>query len=490
MPYLCVILHKASLLLKKIYLLVLKAYLGPLVMTFFIALFILLMQFLWKYVDDLVGKGLQWYIIAKLLFYASSTFVPLALPLAILLSSLMTFGNLGEKYELVAMKAAGISLKKVMFPLVVLSIGISMLAFYFSNNILPLANLKFHSILYDVREQKLALNIKEGLFYNGIDGYVIRVGKKDDDGKTVRNIKIYDHTQRQGNTSFTMAEWGTMEMTPDNKYLLFNLYNGTNYQERVDQKNYNTNRYFQRTSFKEDFRRFDLSAFALNRTDENFFKKHYQMLNLAQLRYFEDSLSWRIGQKKEEMVGTVKGSYYYLGQTDKKLLSSPETKLLAGKEFLDNFTPAERRRIIDFALESVSGVKENLKTTISDIEARERTMHRYEIEVQRKFTLSLACLILFFVGAPLGAIVRKGGFGLPVVFSGLFFVLYHIISMTGEKFSREGVLPAYIGMWIASASFLPIGIFLTYKAATDSPIFDADSWRKTFRKITLIFTRR
>ncbi|MCX6271389.1 MAG: LptF/LptG family permease [Bacteroidetes bacterium] len=469
--------------MKKIYILVLKAYLGPLVMTFFIALFILLMQFLWKYVDDLVGKGLEWYVIAELLFYASSTFVPLALPLAILLSSLMTFGNLGEHYELVAIKAAGISLKTVMKPLVVLSLMISLLAFYFSNNILPIANLKFHSILYDVREQKLALNIKEGIFYDGIDGYVIRVGKKEKDGRTVRNIKIYDHSERQGNTNLTIAEWGTMDLTPDKKYLIFRLFNGENYTERTDQRNYSRNRPFQRTHFKEDFRRFDLSAFAMSRTKEDFFKKHYQMLNLSQLEHYQDSIQDKVDKRKNEFVHAILGSYFFFSTIDTNTHYRFDTVKSLHADFLSNFPLADKRRILDNAIEAATTTKESVKMHLNDVDARTHILYRYEIEIQRKFTLSLACLLLFFLGAPLGAIVRKGGFGLPVVFSVLLFVIYHILSMTGEKFSREGVLPAYEGMWIASLVFLPVGVFLTLKATTDSPLLDADAWRKLFRKI-------
>lgn len=470
--------------MKKIYILVLRSYLGPLIMTFFIALFILLMQFVWKYIDDLVGKGLEWYVIAQLLFYASSTFVPLALPLAILLSSLMTFGNLGEHYELVAIKAAGISLRKVMTPLVVVAVLISLIAFYFSNNILPIANLKFHSILYDVREQKLALNIKEGLFYDGLDGYVIRVGKKEKDGKTIRNIKIYDHSQRQGNTNLTIAEWGVMEMTADKKFMLLTLYNGYNYQERTDQRNYYKNRQFQRTHFKEEFRRFDLSAFAMNRTNEDFFKKHYQMLNLNQLKHVEDSIQGKINKREVDLGRMIVGTYYYFTNIDTNTNPQWDTARPLKARFLANFTPSQQRAIIDEAIETATANRENIKSQFNDIDARTKTLYKYEIEVQRKFTLSLACFILFFIGAPLGAIIRKGGFGLPVVFSVLFFVIYHVLSMTGEKFSKEGVLPASKGMWIASLVFLPIGIFLTLKATTDSPLMDADNWRKMYRRIT------
>lgn len=468
--------------MKKIHLLVLKAYLGPLVMTFFIAIFILLMQFLWKYVDDLVGKGLEWYIIAKLLVYASSTFVPLALPLAILLSSLMTFGNLGEHYELVAIKAAGISLKKVMAPLVVLSLLISGIAFYFSNNILPFANLKFHAILYDVREQKLALNIKEGIFYDGIDGYVIRVGKKEPDGKTIRNIKIYDHTARMGNINVTSAEWGIMQLTDDKKSLIFTLYNGINYQEKTDQQNYSRRKPFQRTQFKENQQRFDLSAFAMSRTNEDLFRSHYQMLNLKQLHNAEDSLSGKISQRKAEMREQIWRSYFHLNRKDSLLKYNPDTLETLHPDFLAGFPEGDRFRILESAVNNARNTKENLGFFKTEIDQRSEKLFRYEIEVQRKFTLSLACLILFFIGAPLGAIIRKGGFGLPVVFSVAFFVVFHILSITGEKFCREGVLPAWQGMWIASLVFLPIGIFLTLKATSDSPLVDSDAWKKTIQK--------
>ena len=246
--------------MKKLDWFILKSYLGPLVMTFFIALFILLMQFLWKYIDDLVGKGLEWYVIMKLLFFASSTFVPMALPLAILLSSLMTFGNLGEHYELVTMKAAGVSLFRIMRSLVLVSILISGLAFYFSNIILPKANLKFLSLLFDVREKKLAFNLREGVFYNGIDGFVIRVGKKDADGNTIRDVMVYDHTKHMGNVSMTVAEWGKMELSADKRYLVFKLNNGYNYEERIDLRRNEITRPFQRTKFTEQNQMFDLSG--------------------------------------------------------------------------------------------------------------------------------------------------------------------------------------------------------------------------------------
>lgn len=468
--------------MKKIYILVLKSYIGPLVITFFIAVFILLMQFLWLHVDDMVGKGLEWYIIAKLMFYASATFVPLALPLSVLLSSLMTFGNMGEHYELVAMKAAGISLRRIMLPLIILSFGLSLLTFYFSNNVLPFANLKFRTILYEVRQSKLSLNIKEGIFYDGMEGYVIRIGKKDKDGKTIRNVKIYDHSQRQGNVNLTMAESGTMELTKDKKYLMFRLFNGTNYLEKTDQKNYFRKRQFQRTNFREESRRFDLSSFSMAQTNEDLFKSHYSMLNLKQLIHFEDSVVQQLDQKRTEITMAAGDSYYYL-RNHFKGKPSADTSAPLKADFLSNFTAAQAKTFINQALVSARNLKEVIISQEEELDVREKRLHRYQIEIQRKFTLSFACMILFFVGAPLGAIIRKGGFGLPVVIAVIFFVIYHVLSMTSEKFSREGVLPAWQGMWIASLVFLPIGIILTIKATTDAPIMDADAWKKRFKKV-------
>lgn len=471
-----------QLKLKKIHFLVMKSYIGPLVLTFFIALFILLMQFLWKYVDDLVGKGLEWYIIAELLFYASATFVPLALPLAILLASLMTFGNLGEHYELVAMKSSGLSLRKIMMPLMGLSILISIGAFYFSNNILPRANLKFHSILYDVRKQRLSLNIKEGVFYKGIDGFVIRVAHKDEDGITLRDIMIYDHRGGVGNTNVTLAEYGTMEISPDQKSLSFTLYNGNNYSEDTEGRKKYKSRPFRRTSFSKQTRRFGLAGFELNRTDESLFRNNYHMFNIRQLAQSRDSLEVELKERNAEVTRTLIAGFNHFALTD--TLATDYAVPLEGKPIdtlLAAYDVEMKGRILESALSAARNTKERIRAIAMDQEYRERKIRKHEVEFHRKFTLSFACLILFFIGAPLGAIIRKGGLGMPVVVSVLMFVVYHISSMMGEKFAKELVIPAWQGMWLASAIFLPLGAFLTLKATTDAPLLDADHWRKIIR---------
>lgn len=442
------------------------------------------MQFLWKYIDDLVGKGLEWYVITELLFYASSTFVPLALPLAILLSSLMTFGNLGEHYELVAMKAAGISLRKIMMPLIVLSVIVSLIAFYFSNNVLPIANLKFKSLLYDIRQQKLALDIKEGIFYTGLDGFIIRVEKKDkDNNNMIRDIMIYDHRQKKGNTNLTVADSGSMELTSDGMNLIFTLYNGYNYQEKTDQRGYKKTNPYQRTKFREELRKFNLMDFELSRTNEDLFKNNYSMLNLRQLKNAEDSLITHLNKRKEKIPVSMKKNFYFYNRIDSAKQATFSTDKLYTTNLLESKTKHEKIKIIDEATNRCRRVRENLSFNKKDFENRNKLIFRHQAEWHRKFTLSFACFVLFFIGAPLGAIIRKGGLGLPVVVSVLFFVLFHIISITGEKSVKSGVIDANIGMWIAPVVLLPLGIFLTYKATTDSPLLDADAWTKFFKKV-------
>jgi lipopolysaccharide export system permease protein len=472
--------------MKKLDLFILKSYLGPLIMTFFISLFILLMQFVWKYIDDLVGKGLEWYIIVKLLFLASITFVPLALPLSILLSSLMMFGNLGEHYELVAVKSAGISLNRIMRSLIIVSILISGLAFYFSNVVLPVANLKFLSLLFDVREKKLAFNIKEGVFYNGIEGYVIRVGKKDQDGNTIRDVMIYDHVKHRGNASVTLAEWGKMELTPDKRFLVFRLYNGINYEERIDLRDAARRRPFQRTKFNEQFQSFDLSGFQLTRTDEKLFKSNYEMLNTTQLLVKIDSIKKSLLKDDLAYQKSLIRNFQSLAQYSDSANSLRKKDTIPNKinaVVLSNFRPAERTGIIESAKNAAVYVKESLANNKENTYIKSKLLHKHEIVYHKKFTFSIACFLLFFIGAPFGAIIRKGGLGLPAVISTIFFVLFWILSFIGEKYAVEGVLPAYQGMWIAPAVLLPIGIFLTYKATVDASILDIDSWIRFFNKL-------
>lgn len=468
----------------------LKSYFGPFIFTFFIALFILLLQFLWKYVDDLVGKGLEWYVIARLMFYASSTFVPLALPLAILLSSIMTFGNLGENYELVAMKAAGISLRKAMKPLVYVAVLTSIAAFLFSNYVLPVANLKFGALLYDIRQQKLAFDLTEGVFEHDLSNYVIRIGKKAKDNKTIYDVQIYDHTARKGNVKVTTAKRGIMELTPDKKNVIFILYDGYTYSEIIDQKRNEDTRPFERMKFSKEELIFDLSEFKLSRTNEQLFKSHYSMLNIKQLDQSIDSLSKYKIKRMDFFKKRFLRNNNFLGKNDTlidTLLARPDTLLVDTLSYplLTNFDKETQLVIIQDALEKARNAKESAYNYGTELEGRELILVKHEVAWHQKFRLSFACLIFFFIGAPLGAIIRKGGLGLPVVASVLVFVLYHVVTMMGEKAVKTGEMDVITGIWMSTFIILPMGLFLTYKATTDAPLLDAESWKKIMERYNL-----
>jgi len=472
--------------LKKVDWFVLRSYVGPLLMTFFVALFVLLMQFLWLYVDDLVGKGLELNVLGQLLFYASSTFVPMALPLAILLSSLMTFGNLGEHYELVALKASGISLKRIMRPLIILSILISIFAFVFSNYVLPVANLKFRSLLYDVQQKKLAFKVKEGIFNKDLGDYTLRIGSRADDGATIYDVMIYDHSDRNGNTKVTVAKSGTMKQTATGDAIEFTLFNGYNYEEKTDQKNHRITRPFQTTEFDKEQIRFSIDN-GMNRTNENLFKHSYHMMDLKQLSKSKDSLNKLLTIRESDYGKSLMRKYKHYYKIDSAKLArkmqSDTTHISHYTSIIFDINLKKREKIIEDALDRGRNISESVSNMNKEVVNRKSVIRKHDIAYHKKFTLSIACLILFFVGAPLGAIIRKGGLGLPVIMSTIFFIAYHILTMTGERAVKAGSLNLWVGVWMASAVFLPIGIFLTYKATSDAPLFDADTYNRFFEKI-------
>jgi lipopolysaccharide export system permease protein len=475
--------------MKRLHKYMLKSYLGPFFMTFVIALFILLMQFLWKYVDDLVGKGLGLVVILRLMFYASATFVPLALPLAVLLSSLMTFGNLGEHYELVSIKSSGISLQKAMQPLIILAVIISISAFLFSNYVFPVANLKFGSLLYDVRQKKLAFNLNEGVFDNELNGYVIRAGRKAKDNKTIYDVMIYDHTSRMGDVKVTVAKKGIMELSPNQKHLVISLFNGYNYIEVVNERGYRKTHPFEEIKFKKQILSFDLSQLDLTHTNESLFKNNYSMLNIQQLNHAIDSLTLFVKERKLAFQVNSLRSFNLL--KPKKKAAGRQRKIVQKAAnpppilypFLKNFNKDAQNQILGYAQRRARNAKDNVLFHVNRIvKPKDQLIIRHEIVWNQKFKLSLACLIFFFIGAPLGAIIRKGGLGLPVVISVIFFVIYHVVSVTGEKAARTGEMSVVFGVWLSTLVILPLGMFLTYKATSDSPLMDTESWRKYFEK--------
>lgn len=442
------------------------------------------MQFLWKYIEDLVGKGLELSVIVELFVYASASLVSMALPLAILLSSIMTFGNLGENYELVSMKSAGISLQRIMRPLIGFCIGLSALAFYFSNNVLPMANLKFKSLLFDVMHQKPAMDFKPGVFYKGIEGFVIRISGKEKDGQTLRDVMIYDHREQGGNEKVISAKTGKISMSEDGRYLIFNLYDGYQYDEQKGRTNP-----LARSEFKEHTMNFDLSGFSFSRTDEDLFKDNQQMLNINQLGNSLDSLNKVYSSRQSDYKTSMSTRLQLVSDTvyKKKAFSKalPDT---VSFNAIEGLTDNEKRHVYQTATNLTRAAKTYALSMGEELKSRRKKIALHNIEWHRKFVLSISCLILFFIGAPMGAIIRKGGLGMPVVVSVVFFLVYHISGLTGEKMVKEGALIPGIGMWLSTFVLAPIGAFLTYKSTTDSMILDATFYSKLFEPIAKLFS--
>jgi lipopolysaccharide export system permease protein len=480
--------------IKKFDWLLVKSFIGPFVLTFFIALFVLVMQFLWKYVDDLVGKGLSTWILAELLFYASARLVPMALPLAVLLASIMTFGDLGEHMELTAAKSAGISLQRMMRPLVVTVFFISIFAFFFSNNLLPLANLKFSALLYDIRHQKPTVAIKEGIFYNEIDGFNLRVAKKGDDGLSLYNVLIYDHTSGQGDDHIITAEKGKMTQDEKGMALTLTLENGEQYKELTPKSPDKQNYEMYHTSFRSWEKKFDLSRFKLTRTDENFFKDVKQMMSYSQLVHQIDTINIDKHNLAKGLHNYVVPYYGYSRTGMDTLKVMPKvgpvnfsTDFKNSGDMLRTFDKAQKNSIMERALAQARNIKNYANIVVKQLEFKDTDIVQHMIEVYRKFTLSIACLVLFLIGAPLGSIIRKGGLGWPLFWSVLFFILYHVTSIIGEKMAEKLVVGTFIGMWLATFILLPIGTFLTYKAANDSPLFNIDFYTGIFSFFKKIF---
>jgi lipopolysaccharide export system permease protein len=465
-------------------------------MTFFIVVFVLLMQFLWKYVDDLVGKGLDFSVLVEMLFYASFALLPYAFPLAILLASIMTFGELGENYELVAMKSSGISLFRIMKPLIAIAVFVTLIAFYFSNNILPNTNLRFTTLLWSVKQQRPELILQEGVFTNEMDGYSIKVGRKDKKTNMLYDLLIYDHTNNKSNESVTVADSGYLKITEDKKFMVMNLYNGVNYVEeppdsRRDQKTYP----YRRNMFDEQTIRVKVKNFDFNRRDESIFKNTYRMLNISQLKLMEDTLNNEYYARLQSYIvqinlnSAINKKLYNLTVRHDSLkrnftVIEPDT-LIKFDEYIAGADSWVKAEIVSSAISSARNNMQNLNMFQGQFNENKKTINKYEMERHRKFTLSIAVVIFFFIGAPLGAIIRKGGMGMPVVVSILLFIAYYIVSMTGEKSAREDVWEMVGGMWFSSFIFLPIGVWLTFKAATDSAVMSADTYVKWFNKIGL-----
>ncbi len=503
--------------LKRLYSFMLQTFLPLFLMTFGICLFIVLMQFLWRYIDDMVGKGLGIPVLAEMLMYAALSLVPMALPLAILLSSLMTFGNLGERLELLAMKAAGVSLIRIMRPLLVTIGIISIGAFFFQNYIMPLAQVKLYSLLWSMRQTSPELDIQEGVFSSDITGFNVYVKHKDTKTGLLKDLMIYDYSKGFNNASVIVADSGRLKVSEDKLFLILSLFNGESFGNIGNQTTttgIKTAVPYRRETFgtRDVLIELDMN-FA--QTDESFMQNSFMGKNIRDLQTSIDSMSTKLDSVRFVNSKSVYENSY------KRSLNKPERPLAENKLTEEksvnklekpviriNFdslylaeTPDKRATIISRAKSSLEGMKADYFFRAATIGDESYKVRRHLTEWHKKFTLSFACIVFFFIGAPLGAIIRKGGLGMPVVISVILFIIYYIIDNIGFKMARDGVWPAWQGMWLSSIVLSPLGIFLTYKAVHDSTILNADTYlnalknligrksgRKIERKEVIIYT--
>lgn len=468
---------------KKIDKLVVKAFIGPFVATFFITLLVLVLQFFWLYIDDFVGKGLGTEIILEFIWYQSAVLVPLALPLAILLSSLMTFGNLGESFELVAIKSAGISLLRFMRPLFFVTLFVCGVAFLFSNYIIPVANLKSRTLLSDIVYAKPAFDLKEGVFYDKISGFAIKIGKKEANDSIIKDIIVYE----QGNSlqdNFIIAKSGVMRVTNDKRFLEFNLKDGWRYWERG--ANYGAaDAEYIRTRFKDYKKQFDLSSFQFARTPDSLNKNNERMYSMRQLEKAIDSLKKQSKLEEQQTLKNMYSSFQFTSYIDSSWPKKPVTDTAVKKvKSMNELLPDSiRNNINQMSEDMLSGLRIRNDSYKSTMYEQERNIRKHKIEWHRKIVLSLACLVLFLVGAPLGSIIRKGGLGTPLIFAIILFMVFYFSSTTGEKFAKENTMSVFAGMWLATFVLLPMGLFLVYKAMRDSQLFNKEFYSRIAKRL-------
>ena len=472
--------------MKKLDQFILKSFIGPFIAILLVVVFILVMQFLWLYIDELVGKGLSFKVILEFLGWGSVTMLPLSLPLATLLSSMMTLGTLGENNELLAIKAAGISLQRVLVPLGAACLVVSIGAFFISNDLMPVAFNKIYTLRDDIGKTKEEIKIPTGTFYNGIEGYILRVNERDDETGVMHGVMVYNHTGNKGNTSLTIADSAMMKMSKDKSYLTFTLYDGANYEETNNRNYRDTTLQLQKIDFKSQQLYIPLQNYAFEKSDSARFDDEVKSMNLKQLHHGQDSIG---NLNAAAMASNIKGlmntrSLRFHNQLDSAVVASRSS----------HFTMKEGEGWDDFdkeinALSNAKNNAEEMQVTLSSY-SRERfhytfTLRRIDIEILKKFALSVACLIFFFIGAPLGALIRKGGLGTPAIISVLFFVAYWVIDISGTKLARDGAVGPFHGVFISSYILLPTGLFLTWKAINDSSVFNMDAVKSIFRKIKI-----
>ena len=470
--------------MKKLDQFIIKSFVGPFIAILLVVVFILMMQFLWLYIDELVGKGLSFKVILEFLGWGSATLLPLSLPLATLLSSMMTLGTLGENNELLAIKAAGISLQRVLVPLAIICGVISVGAFFISNFFNDTATNEIYTLRDDIGKTKEEIKIPTGTFYNGIEGYILRVDDRNDETDMMYGVMVYNHTKNKGNTSLTLADSALMKMSKDKTYLTFTLYNGSNYEETNTKKYRDTTLLIQKIDFGRQDLIIPLKNYAFQKSDSSRFDDQVKSMNLAQLQHGQDSIGALNEEGKKANIQSINNSRVlrYNQQLDSAGRAGRTTPFVKAEEDRWKTLEAEIK-----ALEKAKSNAEELQANLASY-SRERYHNTYilrliDIEILKKFALSIACLIFFFIGAPLGALIRKGGLGTPAIISVLFFVFYWVIDITGTKLARDGAVGAFSGVFISSYILLPTGLYLTWQAINDSSIFNLGNLKNGFKKL-------
>ena len=461
--------------MKKLDQFILKSFIGPFVAILLVVIFILMMQFLWLYIDELVGKGLSFKVILEFLGWGSITLIPLSLPLATLLASMMTLGTLGENNELLAIKAAGISLKRVLVPLICASAVISVGAFFISNDLIPVAYNKIFTLRDDIGRTKEEIKIPTGTFYDGIDGYVLRVDSRNDDTGMMYGVMVYNHTGKKGNTSLTLADSAMMKMTEDKKALTFTLFSGGNYEETNTRKFRDTTLQLQKIDFQKQSLVIPLENYAFQKSEDTRFDDEVKSMNLKQLEHSQDSIGGLAGTTRQDQLKTLTRDRTI--RFNSQLDTAKKTSITSGFDYAaieKEFNIDDEIKFRQQALNSVNEYISTLTTFSRETYHYNFLLRRIDVEILKKFALAIACFIFFFIGAPLGALIRKGGLGTPAIISVLFFVLYWVIDITGTKLANDGAVSAGMGVFISSYVLFPLGMFLTYKAINDSSILNME----------------
>lgn len=469
-------------MLKKLHKLTIKSFLPPFVATLFIVVFLLfLVQVVITYLDDFIGKGLNSLDLLTLFAYAWIAIIPQGIPLAVLLASIMSFGNMAEHYELAAMKSSGLSLYKIIKPVFFVILLLAFTTFLFNNFVLPVIELKSTSLLYDIRQKKPTVNIKEGIFYGGIENYSIRVGKKSANKDTLSDIYIYDHSAHMGNNIQMYASKGKITTTADTSELVLILRDGNRYEEIRKPGAVKSPGSLSQLNYKQLQVNIPLEDFKLKRTNEELFKGHGGMLNIWQLDSVVDSTNRIINRRVENLFSQSRISFY--SQTTQRMARDSLSGKAQLKALADSLSNPLFQQWVDNALNLSRSAVGNIDNFEVGFQNDVHQITNLLIEWHKKIVICFACIILFFVGAPLGAIIKKGGLGMPVIVSVIFFLAYYILTEMFMQLALDEKMPAWQAMWAPLVIFLPISIFLTNKAAKDSAIFDLSNYYAFFNKL-------